>query len=290
MLGLKIVDALASQRWLDRTSQVVQQGIQHLIKAGGPAGQRVEDALHGTGLGHPLHPALTDVPIGAWTAALVLDVLDALGGDDSFAPGADAAIDVGLVAAVGTALTGLTDWQELDARPLRVGLVHGVLNISATLLYAASRALRRRGARAAGRTLAVAGYATLLAGAYLGGDLVYRDRIGVSHAEPVWEPFEFTAVLPESELPEGALRQVTVGERQIVLARQGGRIYALDAQCTHLGGPLAEGTLEDGSVRCPWHGSRFALADGWPLEGPAAIPQPCFETRVRDGQIEVRAA
>ena len=290
MIGLKIVDALAGQHWLDRASQVVQQGVQQLIKAGGPAAQRIEDTLHGTGLGHPLHPALTDVPIGAWTAALVLDVLDALGGDDSFAPGADAAIDVGLVAAVGTALTGLIDWQELDARPLRIGMVHGALNLSATVLYAAARVLRRRGARAAGRSLAMAGYAVLLAGAYLGGDLVYRDRIGVSHAEPVWTPMQFAPVLPEAELPEGALRRVTVGERQIVLARQNWQIYALAEHCTHLGGPLSEGTLEDGSIRCPWHGSRFALADGRPLAGPAALPQPCFETRVRDGQIEVRAA
>jgi nitrite reductase/ring-hydroxylating ferredoxin subunit/uncharacterized membrane protein len=290
VIGLKIVDALAGQHWLDRASQVVQQGVQQLIKAGGPAAQRIEDTLHGTGLGHPLHPALTDVPIGAWTAALVLDVLDALGGDDSFAPGADAAIDVGLVAAVGTALTGLIDWQELDARPLRIGMVHGALNLSATVLYAAARVLRRRGARAAGRSLAMAGYAVLLAGAYLGGDLVYRDRIGVSHAEPVWTPMQFAPVLPEAELPEGALRRVTVGERQIVLARQNWQIYALAEHCTHLGGPLSEGTLEDGSIRCPWHGSRFALADGRPLAGPAALPQPCFETRVRDGQIEVRAA
>lgn len=290
MIGLRIIDALDRQGWLDQTSRAVQQVVQGAIKAGGPVAQRIEDVLHGTGAGHPLHPALTDVPLGAWTVAAVLDALEAVGGNRELGPGADAAIGIGLVGAAGSAVTGLSDWQELDTKPLRVGLVHGLLNISATLMYAGSLALRRRGARDAGRALAFGGYATALAAAYLGGDLVYRDQIGVSHANPVWTPLDFAPVLADADLPEGGLRCVELGDRRLVLARQGGRIYALDERCSHLGGPLSEGTLEAGGVRCPWHASLFALADGSPLEGPASIAQPCFETRVRDGQIEVRAA
>lgn len=289
MFGLRIVDAVARQDWLGRLSQGAQHAVQQLFEAGGPAGQQVADVLHGTPAGHPLHPALTDIPVGAWTAALVLDALEALRGRDDLAPGADAAIGVGIVGALLAAPTGLTDWKELDAKPLRIGLIHGTLNLSALALYGASLALRRSGSRAAGRTCAFAGYTLMLLAAYLGGDLVYRDQIGVSHAEPVWTDLKWTVALPEADLAEGELRRVEIAGRRIVLARQDGQTYALDAVCSHLGGPLDDGTLEQGCIVCPWHGSRFDLATGEPIDGPAAIPQPCFATRVRDGQIEVQA-
>jgi nitrite reductase/ring-hydroxylating ferredoxin subunit/uncharacterized membrane protein len=289
VIGLRVVDALAQQRWLDRASQAVQKAVQSAFAAGGAAGRQLEDLLHGTGLAHPIHPALTDVPVGAWTVALVFDALEAVNDRADLAPGADAAVALGLAGAVAAASTGIADWQELDAKPLRVGLIHGALNISATALYAASLIMRRRGAREAGRNLGFAGYALALTAAYLGGDLVYRDQIGVSHANPVWTPLNFTPVLADGELAEGGLRRVDLGDRQIMLARYHGQVYALEEHCSHLGGPLSEGTLEDGCVQCPWHGSRFALEDGRPVAGPAAIPQPCFETRVRNGTIEVRA-
>jgi nitrite reductase/ring-hydroxylating ferredoxin subunit/uncharacterized membrane protein len=289
VFGLRIVDAVARQGWLGRLSEGVQQVVRNVFEAGGPAGQQAADILHGTPLGHPLHPALTDIPVGAWTAALALDALDALGGRRDLAPGADVAIGVGLAGALAAAPTGLTDWKELDTKPLRIGLVHGMLNLGATALYGASLVLRKNGARAQGRTCAFAGYTLMLTAAYLGGDLVYRDQIGVSHANPVWTPLTWTAALPEAELREGEPRRVTIGDRRIVLIRQHGQIYALEAACSHLGGPLEDGHLEDGCIVCPWHGSRFELATGEPVDGPATIPQPCFETRVRDGRIEVRA-
>jgi nitrite reductase/ring-hydroxylating ferredoxin subunit/uncharacterized membrane protein len=245
--------------------------------------------LHGTWLGHPLHPVLTDIPIGAWTAALALDALDTIS-DQDFAPGADAAVALGLAGAVGAAASGLTDWKELDTKPLRIGLVHGALNLSATILYAASLAQRRSGARQGARATALAGYVVASLAAYLGGDLVYRDQIGDNHHDPVWTSLKFAPVLADAELQEGDPRRVQVGERRIVLVRDGGRIYALAERCSHLGGPLADGMVEGGCIQCPWHGSRFALEDGRPVDGPATIPQPCFETRVRNGRIEVRAA
>lgn len=289
MIGLRIIDGVAQQRWLDHASDLAQRALQQLFDSGGAAGRAIEDALHGTGLGHPIHPAITDIPTGAWTVAAVLDALDALGGRADLAPGADAAIQIGLVGALGAAATGMADWKDLDTKPRRIGLLHGLMNLSATGLYAASLLARGRGQRQAGRRLAFSGYVLAIGAAYLGGDLVYRDQIGVSHAEPVWTPLKFTAVLPDSELGEGELRRVEVGGRALVLARSAGQVYALAESCSHLGGPLADGQIEDGCVTCPWHGSRFDLATGMPVDGPAAIPQPCFETRVRDGQIEVRA-
>jgi nitrite reductase/ring-hydroxylating ferredoxin subunit/uncharacterized membrane protein len=284
----RAVDALARQKWLGQASDTVQQAVQRMFEAGGSTAQSIADFLHGTWLGHPLHPVLTDVPIGAWTAAVLLDVLDVVGEQD-YAPGADAAVALGLAGAVGAAVSGLTDWKDLDARPQRVGLVHGALNLGATTLFGASLLMRRSGARAAGRGTALAGYLVAAAAAYLGGDMVFRDQIGVSHSSPVWKTLKYRAVLPEADLGEGDLRRVEVGDRRIVLARYDGQIYALEERCSHLGGPLADGKLEDGCIQCPWHGSRFALEDGHPVDGPATIAQPCFETRVRVGQIEVRA-
>ena len=106
---------------------------------------------HGVWLGHPLHPALTDVPIGAWTAAVTLDVLDMAAADDRLAAGADAAVALGLAGAVGSALTGLTDWHKTDGNARRIGMIHAVLNTTATTLYAFSLAARRGGNRPLGR-------------------------------------------------------------------------------------------------------------------------------------------
>jgi nitrite reductase/ring-hydroxylating ferredoxin subunit/uncharacterized membrane protein len=289
MIEQRAVDALAQQKWLGQASKTVQQAVQGIFEAGGSAAQPIADFLHGTWLGHPLHPVLTDIPIGAWTAAVLLDALDIVGEQD-YAPGADAAVALGLVGAVGAAVSGLTDWKDLDARPQRVGLVHGVLNLGAMALFGASLVMRRSGARAAGRGTALAGYLIAATAAYLGGDMVFRDQIGVSHSSPVWKTLKYAPVLDEDDLAEGDLKRVEVGERRIVLARQNGQIYAMEERCSHLGGPLSDGALEDGCIQCPWHGSRFALEDGRPVDGPATIAQPCFETRVRSGKIEVRAA
>jgi nitrite reductase/ring-hydroxylating ferredoxin subunit/uncharacterized membrane protein len=289
MIELRAVDALARQKWLGQASEAVQQAVQNIFEAGGSAAQPIADLLHGTWLGHPLHTVLTDVPIGAWTVALLLDALDVVGEQD-YAPGADAAVALGLAGAAGAAITGLNDWKELESRPQRIGLAHGTLNLGATALFGASFLMRRSGARSAARGVALAGYLVVVAAAYLGGDMVFRDQIGVSHTTPVWKTLKFAPALPDAELAEGEPRRVLVGERRVVLVRQNDQIYALAERCSHLGGPLSDGTVEDGCIQCPWHGSRFALEDGHPVDGPATIPQPVFETRVRNGQIEVRAA
>ncbi len=282
------IDTIGQQESLEAASQRLQQAVNNLFDAGGGTGQQIENFLHGVPLGHPLHPVLTDIPIGAWTAAAAIDVLEGISGNRQLGPGADAAIAVGLVGAVGAAITGLTDWKDTDGASRRVGLVHGLLNLSATLLYTQSLIARRAGARARGRSLSFAGYATVLVSALLGGDLVYRQRIGVSHLSQEELPTAFVPVLNAAELGEGEMRRVEANGVTVVLVRQQDQIYALAERCSHMGGPLADGHLYEGSLQCPWHGSRFALADGHVLDGPATFPQPCFETRIRDGQIEVR--
>jgi len=269
---------IEKQPWLETLGDRLQQGIAATFSAAGPAGRKIKNALHGTWLGHPLHPALTDVPLGAWTAALALDALDARdnGRVRGFGRAADAAIAVGLAGAAGAAVTGLTDWQHTSGAPRRAGLVHGLLNTVAVTLYGASLVARARGARGAGRSLSLAGYAVIAAAAYLGGDLVYRRRIGVDHAPSVddgWQPpREWTDVAAESKLADGRPHRVDVAEQPVMLVRRGGRICALADSCSHLGGPLSEGTLDGDTVVCPWHGSRFSLEDGRVIDGPATHP------------------
>lgn len=284
-----LLTAIEQQRWLETVSAQVQPAITRTFAAGGPLGRTVKNFLHGTWLGHPLHPVLTDIPLGAWTTALVLDGLEVATGHHAFGHSATTAIKVGLLGAVGAALTGVTDWQHTEQRARRLGLLHGLLNTVAAALYTTSVVQRQRQQRSAGRWWAFLGFVVANGAAYLGGDLVYGERLGVDHAPRDTGPTTFTPVLAAHELAEGQMRQVEVDGTPILLARHHGQVYALGGTCAHLGGPLAEGTLAAGTVRCPWHGSCFALADGHVVDGPATYPQPWFETRVQHGQIEIRA-
>lgn len=283
------VETIERQEWLEPVEDNLQDAVTRAYDSAGTAGQTVKNVLHGTWLGHPLHPVLTDIPIGAWTAAVVLDAMD----DGSFrrrgiGRAADAAVGMGLLAAVPTALSGLTDWQATDGGARRVGFGHAVFNVAATALFTTSWLMRRNRRRREGRIFALAAYGFLLGGAYLGGNLVYKKQIGVDHTagEPI--PEDFVAVLPEAELPEGEPRRVNAEGANVLLLRRGEKIFAISEVCAHMGGPLAEGEIVADTVRCPWHGSRYSLATGEVIDGPSTHDQPCLETRVRDGQIEVR--
>ena len=283
---MKVVD---QQEALDRLSDQVQPLVQNAFKSAGPAGRELKNILHGTWLGHPLHPALTDVPLGAWTAALALDAMESISGRRELGAGADAAIAVGLVGAAGAAVTGLTDWSETHGRARKVGLLHGLLNVGATALYTTSLVLRRKQKRSAGVGFAMLGFAVSSASAYLGGHLVFGEQIGVNHAAAQEMPKEFVPVLSDAELREGEMKRADAGGVPVLLVRCDGEVCALAHTCSHLGGPLSEGKLEGNVVQCPWHGSRFNVRDGSVVDGPATFPQPRFETRVREGQIEVRS-
>jgi len=287
-----VINIITQQQWLDKVGDAVQPAILKTFEAGGKTGQDIKDFLHGVWLGHPLHPAITDVPVGAWTAAAVLDSLE-LFGEKKYKKGADVAIAVGLVGAAGSAVTGLTDWTGTSGKSRKIGLVHALLNVTATALYTTSYFLRKRkDSRKTAIGLAMLGYGISSFSAYLGGNLVFREQIGVDHtATAVEYPEDFVAVLPENELAENQMRCVKAGEVAVLLVRKNGELFAMAHTCSHLGGPLSEGDLlEDGNVRCPWHGSVFSLQDGSVVDGPATAPQPKFDVRVNNGQIEVRLA
>ncbi len=285
-INTTLADLVSAQTWLDPIADVLQRGVRAALA---PAGVHARNALHGTWLGHPLHPALTDIPIGAWTIALALDVADAVG-VRAARPGADIAVAIGLGGAVASAVAGAADWSQTDGEARRMGVAHAGTNIVATLLYAASMAMRRNGSRRSGRLTAAAGFGMVMAAGFLGGHLVFGHQVGVDHTATTdaGKPKDFVAVLPETELTKAPKRVVAEGVA-VVLVRDGGEIRALTETCPHMGGPLAEGTLEDGTIRCPWHGSRFDLGTGAAVEGPTAFSARCYEARVRDGNIEVRA-
>jgi nitrite reductase/ring-hydroxylating ferredoxin subunit/uncharacterized membrane protein len=271
---------------IDQIAEPLSKAVRGAYEAAGPVGQQTKNALHGVWLGHPLHPVFTDLPIGAWTTALALDA--ASNGDAGMRRAATFAMGVGLTGALGAAVTGLTDWSETDGQSRRAGLIHGLLNLTATALLTTAFALRKKDSHEGGSKCAWAGYAIALGAAYLGGDLVYGQRIGVTHADAEL-PEEFTPIVARTALADNSMIRARTGTADVLLVRQRGRVCALVHACAHLGGPLSEGTLKDGSVVCPWHGSQFALEDGRVLNGPATHNQPCLLARERDGQIEVKA-
>lgn len=245
----------------------------------------VRNLLSGTDLGHPAHPMLTDLPIGAWSMSALLDIF---GGTDA-ERAADLLVGAGILTAVPTAATGLNDWSDTIGGERRIGAVHATANVAALTLYLASLIARRSGARGAGKVIGLAGFGVLIVGAYLGGHLSFAKGVNVNHTFLEHGPQDWTTVLAEAELSEGELRRVSAGEVSVLLARDDGQIHALANTCSHAGGPLDEGELADGCVICPWHASTFRLTDGHIVRGPASIPQPAYQTRVRDGKIEVRA-
>jgi len=245
----------------------------------------VRNALSGTNLGHPLHPMLTDVPIGTWLAASLLDTV----GGRSAEPAADLLVGAGVAAAVPTALSGLNDWSDTYGAETRLGFAHAVGNVVALSLFAASLATRLTGNRFAGRALGYAGLATMMSSAYLGGHLSFVRGVNVNHTAFEERPGDWTDAVADAEVGEGSTVKVDAAGASVLLHRQHGQLYALANTCSHLGGPLDEGTIDGGYVTCPWHGSVFRLNDGKIVRGPASTPQPTYETRVTAGRIEVRA-
>lgn len=249
----------------------------------------LKDALSGTWLGHALHPLLTDVPIGTWTSATLLDLI---GGEDS-GPAAQKLIGVGLAAAAPTAVSGWLDWADTEmAEPevRRMGIVHAVSNIAAITLYSASLAARRSGNRSRGKLLGLAGAGALGAGGFLGGHLSYAKGVGVDNTVFESAAADWTDALADGDLAEGSAQSVQVEGVPIMVTRQNGVLYALADRCSHRGGPLHEGEIADGCVTCPWHQTAFRLQDGSVARGPAAYPQPAYAVRTREGRIEVKAA
>jgi nitrite reductase/ring-hydroxylating ferredoxin subunit/uncharacterized membrane protein len=247
----------------------------------------VKDTLSGTWLGHPLHPVLTDIAIGAFTSASLLDLLAGKRGRSS----ADTLVGMGVAAALPTAASGLSDWSDTYGPDKRVGVVHAASNIAGIALYAASSLARRRGRRGAGTALGLLGMGAMTVGAYLGGHLSFARGIGVNNAFWQHPPEEWTPVLDASELADETPVHVRADGADVLLYRRDGETFAVGSRCTHAGGPLHDGEVDgdNACVTCPWHQSVFSLTDGSVVHGPATVPEPAYDVRVEGGKVEVRA-
>jgi nitrite reductase/ring-hydroxylating ferredoxin subunit/uncharacterized membrane protein len=267
---------------LDTVSEPLQKAVRSAV----PDESELKDLLSGTWLGHPLHPPLTDVVIGAWTSALLLDLFGGKRGSE----GADRLVAAGVLAAVPTASAGLSDWADLRGGSRRVGITHAIGNTTALLLHTLSWFARRRGDRGRGVALSAIGYGIVTFSAWLGGHLSFAKGVGVNQTAFEVAPSDWTSVLGEAELKEETPIAARANGLAIVLVRKGERIYALADRCSHRGCALHRGKLNaDETLTCPCHGSTFRL-DGRIVKGPATSPQPAFSARTREGMVEIRSA
>jgi nitrite reductase/ring-hydroxylating ferredoxin subunit/uncharacterized membrane protein len=282
-----LIDAVEGAEGLDAPAQALGK---KLRSAFGPG--VVRDALSGTWLGHTLHPLLTDVVVGTWTSAVLLDVL---GGDDDGAA-AERLIGVGVAAAVPTALSGAMDWSDseaVDDRVRRTGAVHAASNVTALSLYTASLAARRRGDEGRGKALALAGAAVLGFGGFLGGHLSFARGVGVNQTafDESGVPEDWSDAMAADDLKPGEPKSVVVGETPVMVVRHGDGLHALHDRCSHRGCSLTDmGELDGEIVTCNCHGSQFDVRDGSVQRGPAATFQPVYDVRESEGRIQVRLA
>lgn len=288
LLGKQIYEVMDSLPELDDYGNQVKQTIHQAVLDGGPEVRSVVDVLHGTWLGHPLHPVLTDVTIGAWTLAGLFDMLAMFGGGRSTERAADTLLDIGTASAAATAVTGLADYSTIPNNAVREGFVHGLLNVTGFLLNLMSARARKSGMRGVGVMLSSISLGILMLSAWLGGELVFRKRVGINHNNRIREPQNWTTLMADVELSPNAPQRVDVAGEGVLLYRKGNNIFAIGAVCSHAGGPLEEGQFYDNCVQCPWHDSVFDLRDGTVVHGPSTYSQPLYETRVQDGQIQVR--
>ncbi len=274
--------------WLDRVADPVQRVVQDFFARQGRFGLEIRNFLNGVWLGHPLHAAMTDVPVGTFTTAIVLDYLSLLTGRRRLARVADLLTGIGVGSAATAAVAGLADYSNIEDEQRRVGIVHAFLNVLALTCYVGS--LLRRGTRdrSGAIPLSTLGFALLFASADLGGRMVYHLGTLVNRQAWTQGPAEFTPVMPSASLADGQMRTARAGTMEILVARVRGQVYALGNTCTHWGCALSEGHLEDTSIVCHCHGSRFSLTDGSVINGPASSPEISFDVRERNGQIEVR--
>jgi nitrite reductase/ring-hydroxylating ferredoxin subunit len=277
---VRVSDRLERAEGLDRVVEPLQQVVRKLPPGG------LRDALHGVWLGHPVHPVLVQVPVGAWLSAAFLDTV---GNED----GARHLIGLGLLASAPAAVAGWADWSEQHEQQMRTGVVHAAANGAAVTLYTGSLVARARQRTGLGKALGFAGLAAMALAAMLGGDISYRQAGGVNHAEevPHLVPPGWQDLLPLVELTEGEPVKTMLGDVPVFVLRDGDQVHVLANKCSHMSGPLSDGELtgdrDDRCITCPWHGSVFRLRDGAVVHGPATADQPAFETRIQAGIVQV---
>ena len=274
--------------WLDGPAEFVQGAILGFYKNLGGPGQLLKDLLHGTKpLGHPLHPALTDVPLGAFSVMFIADWI-AL-----FTPSVPTIVGklsliVGIFGMVGAALSGYTDYTGTFGRERRYATTHGLVMSLSLVAMIVSLVLRQVNLTLPAMVVSSLAFLVILFGAYLGGHLSFGFGTMVNRNAFVEGVSEWTAVGRSADFADGSQVRVKAGDMPVMIVRRGNRLDAISAVCSHAGGPLDEGELDGDIVTCPWHGSRFCITDGRVQDGPATFDQPAFLVRESGDQVEVK--
>jgi nitrite reductase/ring-hydroxylating ferredoxin subunit/uncharacterized membrane protein len=282
------------ERWaasLAGVSGAIASATRGAFRALGGPGRLLQDFLNGSWLGHPLHPVLTDVVVGAATVVVLLDVLRIVFGVPGLELATTWTVGLTVLSALGTIVTGLTDFKDTapGSNSRNVAGLHGLINIGGTALFAVALVLRLLDHNNWAALTFVAGYGVVSVGAFIGGHVVFKYGEMVNHNAFARgkRAKGFTAVLPVAELAEATPTKAMLGATALVLVRRGDVVHALKESCSHAGGPLSQGTLVDGAIQCPWHQSVFRLRDGAVLHGPATSRQVMYQARIIDGQVEV---
>jgi nitrite reductase/ring-hydroxylating ferredoxin subunit/uncharacterized membrane protein len=270
-----VIERLERSDALDAYSASVRDKVAAVLDGG-----RRRDLLSGVRLGHPLHPALVAVPLGMWSAALVADLM----GETDVAQKLTA---VGLAGAGPTVATGLSDWMDTADAEQRVGLVHMGANLIATAMVGAGWVARRRGHGRVGAALGGVGLAAASVGGWLGGHLAYALGVGVDTNAFDGGPTEWTDLEWDDPASEATVRSAQADGVSLVGVDVDG-LQVMANRCSHRGGPLSDGEVNGRCIRCPWHGSRFDLATGQVVQGPASVAQPVYQVRSAEHGPQVR--
>jgi nitrite reductase/ring-hydroxylating ferredoxin subunit/uncharacterized membrane protein len=243
----------------------------------------IKDLLNGRWLGHPLHAATTDIPIGMLLGVVILDVL-------GYPGAADVVLVATIIFMVLAAIAGLADYSDTSGIALTRATLHATIMV-VTLLILIVSALLRAGSpidRTVPIVLSIIGFVLINAGAFVGGEVAYVfgnmvNRHAFRGPGTKWVALDTGSVADLQALPEATPTKMRAGSNDLVVVRIGDSVRALHHVCAHAGGPLSEGTLVDGCIQCPWHGSRFRLSDGYAQRGPTVYDQPSYEIRAAEG-------
>jgi nitrite reductase/ring-hydroxylating ferredoxin subunit/uncharacterized membrane protein len=263
-----------------------------LFGALGAPGRFLQDFLNGVWLGHSLHAVLVDVVVGGSTVAVFLDVLRVAFGVEGLETATTWTLALATVAGVGSIVTGLTDYKDTapDSSTRDVTMLHGLINFVGSAGFAASTGQRLAGNHDVAFGILLVAYGLISIGSYIGGHVVYKYgySVNTNAFSRGRRAKDFTPILPLADLPEATPTKATYGATALVLVRRGDVVHALKDTCSHATGPLSQGTLGDGTIQCPWHGSVFRLDDGRVVHGPATSRQVAYRTRINAGQVEIQ--
>lgn len=288
-IGQNLHEKLDSTVGTGRFAEVsadVSRALHERVLGGGENLRNAFDTLHGKPLGHPLHPALTDITVGSWTLGVLFDVLSRVMRSSRFRHTANQLTLLGTLSAIPTAITGVADFSAIKKDAAGYGAAHGILNGIAFFCFARSSYARIRNNHSTGLLFSVIGLVFAVGGSWLGGDMVFRHRVGVNHAKGGGSE-SWQVVMAAEDLEEDVPTRVDFEGQPVLLYRVIDDIYAIDAVCSHAGGPLEEGTVENMCITCPWHQSVFDLRDGSVVHCPATMGQQRYRARIYNGAVEV---